>query len=101
MNVYPILTWEKDILDMVVEGLKVYAVMLLQLLIWSGYTLIEWLSKHDHPIYNGIMFFVFFYLATIIGNHIMKSARKTFVVTVLSLVIYGSIHMTLSFLSSI
>ncbi len=76
-----------------------YAVMLLQFIIWSGYTLIEWLSKHDHPIYNGIMFLVFFYLAIIIGNHIMKSTRKTFFITVLSLAIYGSIHMTMSFIS--
>nr|WP_251009440.1 MULTISPECIES: hypothetical protein [unclassified Bacillus (in: firmicutes)] len=79
--------------------MKVYAVMLLQFIIWSGYTLIEWLSKHDHPIYNGIMFLVFFYLAIIIGNHIMKSTRKTFLITVLSLAIYGSIHMTMSFIS--
>ncbi|NKE05436.1 hypothetical protein GWK17_08085 [Bacillus selenatarsenatis] len=81
--------------------MKVYAVLLLQFMIWSGFTLIEWLSKHDHPIYNGIMFFVFFYLAIIIGNQIMKSTRKTFFITLLSLVIYVSIHMTMSFISSI
>ncbi|MBS8263292.1 hypothetical protein DYI25_02430 [Mesobacillus boroniphilus] len=81
--------------------MKVYAVLLLQLIIWSGYTLIEWLSKHDHPIYNGIMFLVFFYLAIIIGNIIMKSARKTFFITILSLAIYGSFHMTMSFISFI
>ena len=78
-----------------------YAVLLLQLMIWSGYTLIEWLSKHDQPIYNGIMFLVFFYLAIIIGNNIMKSARKTFFITVLSLAIYVSFHMTMSFITSI
>lgn len=92
------MTWEKDNLDMVVDGLKVYAVLLLQLMIWSGYTLIEWLSKHDHPIYNGIMFLVFFYLATLIGNHIMRSTRKTFFITLLSLAIYVSFHMTMSFI---
>jgi hypothetical protein len=86
---------------MVVESLKVYAVLLLQLIIWSGYTLIEWLSKHDHPIYNGIMFLVFFYLAIIIGNNIVKSARKTFFITILSLAIYVSLHMTMSFISSL
>lgn len=86
----------KDKLDMVVEGLKVYTVLLLQSLIWSGYTLTEWLSKHDHPIYNGIMFIVFFYLAIIIGNYIMKSARKTFLITILSLALYVSFHLTMS-----
>ncbi len=88
----------KDNLDMVVEDLKVYTVLLLQSIIWSGYTLMEWLSKHDHPIYNGIMFMVFFYLAIIIGNYIMKSARKTFLITILSLVIYVSFHFTMSFI---
>lgn len=80
------------------KSLKVYTVLLLQLIIWSGYTLIEWLSKHDHPIYNGIMFLIFFYLAMTLGNYIMKSAKKTFFLTVLSLAIYASFHMTMSFI---
>lgn len=76
--------------------MKVYTVVLLQLIIWSGYTLIEWLSKHDHPLYNVIMFVVFFYLAIVIGNYIMKSAKKTFLVTIISLAIYASFHLTMS-----
>ncbi|WP_423409902.1 hypothetical protein AABM38_07935 [Heyndrickxia sp. MSNUG] len=76
--------------------MKVYTVVLLQLIIWSGYTFIEWLSKHDHPIYNVIMFLVFFYLAIIIGNYIMKSTKKTFIITLTSLAIYASFHFTMS-----
>ncbi|MFZ7942143.1 MULTISPECIES: hypothetical protein [Bacillaceae] len=75
--------------------MKVYVVMILQFMIWSGYTLIEWISKHDQLIYKVIMFFVFFYLAYIIGNHVTKSRRKTLFITVLSLVIYTSLHYTL------
>jgi hypothetical protein len=78
--------------------MKEYTVVLLQLIIWSGYTFIEWLSKHDHPLYNVIMFIVFFYLAVLIGNYIMKSAKKTILTTVLSLAIYGSFHATMTFL---
>jgi hypothetical protein len=74
----------------------VYTVVLLQLIIWSGYTFIEWLSKHDHPIYNVIMFLVFFYLAIIMGNYIMKSPKKTFLITLTSLAIYASFHFTMS-----
>nr|WP_246861149.1 hypothetical protein [Bacillus sp. REN3] len=77
--------------------MKVYAVVMLQLIIWSGYTFTEWLSKHDHPLYNVIMFIIFFYLAVILGNYIMSSARKTFLTTLLSLAIYASFHFTLSF----
>ena len=76
--------------------MKEYTVVLLQLIIWSGYTFIEWLSKHDHPLYNVIMFIVFFYLAVVIANYIMRSARKTILATLLSLLIYGSFHATMT-----
>ncbi|KAB2337351.1 hypothetical protein F7731_06995 [Cytobacillus depressus] len=76
--------------------MKVYIAMLLQLMIWSGYTFIEWLSKYDQLLFKVLMFFVFFYLAIIIGNYIMKSIRKTCFVTALSLSLYGSLHLTMS-----
>lgn len=76
--------------------MKVYVVVLLQLIIWSGYTLMEWLSKHDQLIYNVLMFFIFFYLAIQIGNMIMKSAKKTIFITTLSLSLYASVHFALS-----
>ncbi|MBY0120862.1 hypothetical protein [Bacillus sp. S/N-304-OC-R1] len=76
--------------------MKVYTTLLLQLMIWSGYTFIDWLSKYDQLIYKVIMFFVFFYLAIIIGNYIIKSIRKTFFVTALSLSLYGSFHFTMA-----
>ncbi|MFE8695347.1 hypothetical protein ACFYKT_03120 [Cytobacillus sp. FJAT-53684] len=79
--------------------MKVYTALLLQLIIWSGYTFIEWLSKYDQLIYRVLMFFVFFYLAIIIGNTIMKSVRKTFFVTSLSLVLYGSFQFTMAVIS--
>lgn len=78
-----------------VTNMRVYIVMMLQLIIWSGFTFIEWLSKHDQLIYKVIMFFVFFYLAFIIGNQITKSVRKSLFITALSLVIYASFHYTM------
>jgi hypothetical protein len=76
--------------------MKVYVVVLLQLIIWSGYTLLEWLSQHDQLIYNVLMFFVFFYLAIQIGNNIMKSTKKTIFITTLSLSLYASVHFALN-----
>ncbi|WHY79184.1 hypothetical protein QNH20_08645 [Neobacillus sp. WH10] len=76
--------------------MRVYVVIVLQFIIWSGFTLIEWISKHDQLIYKVIMFFVFFYLAFLIGNEVTKSKRKTLFITVLSLVIYSSIHYTMA-----
>ncbi|WNS77015.1 hypothetical protein RRV45_08535 [Bacillus sp. DTU_2020_1000418_1_SI_GHA_SEK_038] len=78
--------------------MKVYTALLLQLIIWSGYTFIEWLSKYDQLIYKVLMFFVFLYLAIIIGNYIVKSAKKTFFVTALSLTLYGSFHFSMAFI---
>lgn len=76
--------------------MKVYVVILLQLIIWSGYTLLEWLSQHDQLMYNVLMFFVFFYLAIQIGNTIMKSVKMTIFITTLSLSLYASVHFALN-----
>ncbi|MDQ0198435.1 hypothetical protein J2S10_001576 [Neobacillus ginsengisoli] len=70
--------------------------MILQFIVWSGYSLIEWLSKHDQLIYKVIMFFIFFYLAFLIGNKVTKAPRQTLFLTALSLVIYTSIHYTMA-----
>ncbi|NRD78720.1 hypothetical protein HPT25_15265 [Bacillus sp. BRMEA1] len=75
--------------------MRVYVVMMLQFIIWSGFTFIEWLSKHDQLIYKVIMFFIFFYLAFLIGHKVTKSSKKTLFITTLSLVIYTSLHFTL------
>lgn len=74
-----------------------YVVILIQLMIWSGYTLIEWLSKYDQIMYNVLMFFVFVYLAVLAGNFFLKSTRRTLLLTVFSLSIYGSIHVILNY----
>jgi len=78
---------------------KVYSVILMQMMIWSLYTLLEWLSQHDHPIYNGIMFIVFLFIAMKCGNLIMKSTRKTLFTTLVSLGVYFSLYLTMSIFS--
>lgn len=75
-----------------------YVVVVIQLMIWSGYTLIESLSKHDESLYNVLMFGVFMYIAVISGNYIVESKKITFCLTALSLCIYGLIHGVLNFL---
>jgi hypothetical protein len=77
--------------------MRSYTVILLQLIIWSGYSLIEWLSKHDQALYNILMFLVFFYLAIMIGNFIIRSAKKTFLLTMISLSLYSTFHLTMFF----
>lgn len=78
--------------------MKSYVVVILQFIIWSGYTLTEWLSQHDQMLYNILMFFVFAYLAILAGNIIVKSTRKTILLTVFSLFLYSSIQYILEFI---
>ncbi|MEK5380134.1 hypothetical protein [Niallia sp. FSL W8-0635] len=79
--------------------LKIYTAILFQLIIWSGFSIIEWLSRHDLILYKVFMFGVFFYLAIIIGNSIIKSTRKTMLATMISLSIYGSFHLIMTIIS--
>ncbi|WP_400246997.1 hypothetical protein AB3U99_09105 [Niallia sp. JL1B1071] len=79
--------------------MKIYTAILFQLIIWSGFSIIEWLSRHDLILYKVFMFGVFFYLAIIIGNTIIKSTRKTMLATMISLAIYGSFHLIMTIIS--
>nr|WP_077211375.1 hypothetical protein [Bacillus dakarensis] len=78
--------------------MKIYMVVLYQMIIWSSYTLIEWLSKYDDPLYNILMFLVFFYIAVVSGNYMIKSIRKTFMISVFSLAAYGLIQLILNYI---
>ncbi|MEI2355209.1 hypothetical protein [Mesobacillus zeae] len=76
--------------------MKIYTVILIQIMIWSGYTLLEWLSQHDKPEYNIMMFLVFFYLALVVGNFLMNSAKKTAGATLASLLLYVLFYFVMS-----
>ncbi|XJZ28349.1 hypothetical protein ACF5W4_06030 [Bacillota bacterium Lsc_1132] len=77
--------------------MKMYIIIILQFMIWSAYTLIEWLSQHDQLVYKVIMFFVFFYLAFLLGRKMTESPAKALFVTTLSLSIYSSFHFTMAY----
>jgi hypothetical protein len=72
-----------------------YIALILQLMIWSGFTLAEWLSGGDHLFFKVILFGVFFYLAFLLARVIVKSNKTTFVITVLSLAAYSLLHLFL------
>ncbi|WP_318261878.1 MULTISPECIES: hypothetical protein [Peribacillus] len=77
------------------DHLKNYLVILFQLIVWSGYTLVEWLSVNDRFVFKVFMFLVFSYLAIYIGKMILKSNRRTMLVTVISLFCYGILQILL------
>ncbi|WP_428908794.1 hypothetical protein [Niallia sp. Krafla_26] len=72
--------------------MRLYTVIIIQLMIWSGFTLAEWLSKKDLLVYKVIMFMIFFNLAILIGNYFIRSTKKTFYTTISSLGLYGFLH---------
>ncbi|WP_108669853.1 hypothetical protein [Peribacillus acanthi] len=72
--------------------MKSYIVFLLQIMVWSGYTLAEWLSQHDRIIFKVVMFIVFFNIAIWIGKKIIQTNAKTAIITFISLSIYTIFH---------
>ncbi|MFJ7747259.1 hypothetical protein [Peribacillus sp. NPDC097295] len=77
------------------DHLKDYLVILFQLIVWSGYTVVEWLSANDRFVFKVFMFLVFSYLAIYIGKMILKSNKRTLLVTVISLLCYGVLQILL------
>ena len=68
--------------------MKRYIVFMLQWIVWSGYTLAEWLSRHDKWLFKAIMFALFFQLAVLIAQKVLKTKLQTGAVTMLSLAAY-------------
>ncbi|MBS4198807.1 hypothetical protein KHA93_03965 [Bacillus sp. FJAT-49732] len=76
---------------------KKYIALLLQLMIWSGFTLAEWFSGKEHLLSKVILFIVFSYLAILIARKIVESKKDTLIITVVSLFTYGLLHSALHF----
>ncbi|GAA0325066.1 hypothetical protein GCM10008967_14630 [Bacillus carboniphilus] len=72
--------------------MKSYVAVLLQMMVWSGYSLAEWLSSRDHWEYNVAMFVIFVFLAFRLAKYIVKSTKASFFITVGTLSIYYLIH---------
>ncbi|OIK11505.1 hypothetical protein [Bacillus sp. MUM 13] len=75
--------------------MKNYVVFLFQLIVWSGYTVVEWLSVDDKLLFKILMFLIFSYLAIYVGNSILKSNKKTILITGISLFFYGAVQILL------
>ncbi|MFD1705743.1 hypothetical protein ACFSCZ_03140 [Siminovitchia sediminis] len=78
--------------------MKKYVAMITQFFIWSGFTVVEWLSGDDRILAKATLFAVFFYLAFLLGKMIVQSNKVAIVVTVASLAVYGGIYLSLDLL---
>jgi hypothetical protein len=72
--------------------MKTYVVLLIHMIIWSGFSLAIWLSPDDHKEYKLLMLFVFIYISVIVANRFFYSLRRSIVVTVLSFGCYFGIY---------
>ena len=70
-------------------------------MVWSSYTLAEWLSVYDRLIFKCMMFLLFSYFAIYIGKVILKSTKQTLVVTTLSLICYVVLQIFLEMIDTI
>lgn len=59
------------------------------LLLWSSYSIIDWLSKKDSFLAKLILLIMFFYLSYLIAYTLIKTRRIAVFFSVLSLVLFG------------
>jgi hypothetical protein len=70
--------------------MKMYVAFLLQMMIWSSFSLVEWLSGRDRPLFRGLLFCIFLYLAFLLARKVGLRTRKAIVATLFTAVFYFS-----------
>ncbi|GIN74439.1 hypothetical protein J14TS2_49140 [Bacillus sp. J14TS2] len=78
--------------------LKNYVAALIQIMIWSGFHVAQWLSGKDRFLAKVLLFLVFFYLAYLVARKIIGSKGATILTTIMSLCTYISLQFLLQFL---
>ncbi|AKM18375.1 Uncharacterised protein [[Flavobacterium] thermophilum] len=68
--------------------MKAYVAFLLQMMIWSSFSLIEWLSGRDRPFFRGLMLCVFMYIAFLLARQLGLATRKALLTTAATAAVY-------------
>jgi hypothetical protein len=58
------------------------------LLLWSGYSIVGWLSKKDSVLAKSILLIMFFYLSYLIAFTLLKTRKGAIVISFLTLLFY-------------
>ncbi|MEH7222400.1 hypothetical protein V7112_01205 [Bacillus sp. JJ1566] len=64
--------------------MKVYVIGLIQVLIWSTFSLVTWLSGSDSLLAKGILLIIFCYIAFLIATKIGLTRKGSLVITAIS-----------------
>jgi hypothetical protein len=70
--------------------MKEYFVFLIQMLIWSGFSFIEWLSGRDRPFFRGMLLCIFLYIAFLLARKMGLRTRKALITTMVTVIVYFS-----------
>jgi hypothetical protein len=74
--------------------MKQYIVMLIHCLIWSGYTIVEWLADKDRLEAKIMLLLIFSYFAYLTAHSCGISKRKSFVTTICTMVLFFTLKQT-------
>ncbi|WP_338753839.1 hypothetical protein [Bacillus sp. FJAT-52991] len=72
-----------------------YIVFMIQLMIWSFYSLARWLSKGDSSEFHWLLFLIFFYLCVIVAQRLL-GRKRSYIITVIILLFYFSLRWMMS-----
>ncbi|MBA2877817.1 hypothetical protein [Anoxybacillus ayderensis] len=65
-----------------------YIVFLLQMIIWSLFSFIEWRSAHDHFIFKALLFGIFIYIAFLLALRLHLTKKRACWTTLLTIAVY-------------
>lgn len=58
------------------------------LILWSGYSVVGWLSKKDSMVAKAILLLVFFYLAYLVAYILLKTRKGAMFISIVSLIFF-------------
>ncbi|MEH7234896.1 hypothetical protein [Bacillus sp. JJ1562] len=70
--------------------MKVYVIGLIQVLIWSAFSMVTWLSGSDSLLSKVILLIIFCYVAFLIANKIGLTRKGSFLITFISFICFFS-----------
>jgi hypothetical protein len=70
--------------------MREYLVFLIQTLIWSAFSIVEWLSARDRPFFKGMLLCVFLYIGFLLAQKMGLRTRKALLTTIVTFIVYFS-----------
>ncbi|RFB19215.1 hypothetical protein DZB84_02870 [Bacillus sp. HNG] len=79
--------------------MRVYVIGLIQVLIWSTFSLVTWLSGSDSLLARGVLLIIFCYIAFVIATKIGLTRKGSLLITAISFFCFFSFEKVFWFLT--